>query len=279
MGETNDGYHNKATFVEVAKPAFVADACILYAKDDAGDTELFFEDEAGNEIQITKNNQLGGTGSFEVISIASGKAGAIQAASGKDLYLIMGDNVGANKISVMSSKALTNASQGNPCAITSVGHGLVTGDVVRLIDVGGMVELNNINYTVTKSTDDIFTLNTIDSTLYTAYTSGGRFCKEVDSFSSIPNISGAIVTSAGVLTSSWGNISTSATTGTGLYTITFKTAYSSVNDYVPVITCVDTLVGIRSAYIATKAVGSFTMKIITQNNSPINSAFNVIVMS
>ena len=75
--------------------------------------------------------------------------------------------------SLNSSGSITGASQANPCQITSVAHGLVTGSVVSISNVGGMIQLNGNQYVITVTGANTYTLNGIDSTAYTAYTSGG----------------------------------------------------------------------------------------------------------
>lgn len=68
---------------------------------------------------------------------------------------------------------ISGATQANPCEITSTGHGLATGAQVIIRDVDGMTELNNLTYTITVTGVNTFTLDGIDSTAFTAYTSGG----------------------------------------------------------------------------------------------------------
>ena len=70
--------------------------------------------------------------------------------------------------------AIDNASQDFPCVITTeIAHNLQSGDQVNLFKVGGMTQLNGIVAFVTVITPTSFSLNGIDSTGYTAYTSGG----------------------------------------------------------------------------------------------------------
>lgn len=53
------GYHKKVTLTERASdPTQVANAGILYVKDDAGDTELYYLDDSGNIIQLTADGAL-----------------------------------------------------------------------------------------------------------------------------------------------------------------------------------------------------------------------------
>lgn len=76
---------------------------------------------------------------------------------------------------------ITNITQANPGVITSSSHGLSNGDHVYITNVTGMTEINSatVPYIVANSTTNTFTLTTlsgsaIDTTGYTAYSSGGR---------------------------------------------------------------------------------------------------------
>jgi hypothetical protein len=71
------------------------------------------------------------------------------------------------------SKAISGATEANPCVITCTGHGLSTGDKVRISGVNGMVELNGNVYTITEVDADEFSIDVDSSQDYTAYTSGG----------------------------------------------------------------------------------------------------------
>ena len=64
---------------------------------------------------------------------------------------------------------------GANCDITSVAHGLETGMQVRITEVGGTIEVNDRNYTITKLTDDTFRLDGVNPAAFTAYTAGGRW--------------------------------------------------------------------------------------------------------
>jgi len=82
--------------------------------------------------------------------------------------------------------SITGVSQADPCVVTAVAHGMVTGWQVVITDLGpemttarGMDELVNKRYSITVLTDDTFSLQDvitgedIDSTAYVAYVSGG----------------------------------------------------------------------------------------------------------
>jgi len=77
----------------------------------------------------------------------------------------------------VTGKTITGATQANPCNITAVAHGYSTGNRVFIKNVGGMVELNNLQFVITVTGLDNFTLDGIDSTTYTIYTSGGTSTK------------------------------------------------------------------------------------------------------
>lgn len=67
------------------------------------------------------------------------------------------------------------AQPSNPTLITSVGHGLSTGAIILIENVGGMVQLNDNTYTITVIDADNFTLNGVDNTAFGAYTGGGTW--------------------------------------------------------------------------------------------------------
>ena len=74
--------------------------------------------------------------------------------------------------------AITAATAASPCAITSASHGLMTTGTCNALVYGveGMTELNDTEYTATYVSANGVTLG-IDSTDYTAYTSGGYITK------------------------------------------------------------------------------------------------------
>lgn len=77
-----------------------------------------------------------------------------------------------------SAKTITGITQANPGVITSNSHGYSTGDEVYLSDIGGMTELNNQYALVVRINANTYSLtdldgNAINTTGYTAYTSGG----------------------------------------------------------------------------------------------------------
>jgi len=67
--------------------------------------------------------------------------------------------------------AITKA---NPCQITLNSHGFSNGDWVHLAGIGGMSQINNITFKITVVDVNNFTLDGINSTAFTTYTSGGQ---------------------------------------------------------------------------------------------------------
>jgi len=71
------------------------------------------------------------------------------------------------------SASITNITQANPAVVTAVAHGFSTGNNISIASVVGMTEVNNLTFVITVIDEDSFSLNGIDSSAYTAYTSGG----------------------------------------------------------------------------------------------------------
>lgn len=69
--------------------------------------------------------------------------------------------------------AITGITQANPVVVTAVGHGRLDGERAGINGVVGMTEINGFAGTVANSTANTFEITEIDSTAFTAYTSGG----------------------------------------------------------------------------------------------------------
>jgi ubiquitin-activating enzyme E1-like protein len=70
---------------------------------------------------------------------------------------------------------VTFITQANPAQVTAPNHGLVSGDEVYIYNVGGMTQVNGSDYTITVVDANNYTLIGVDSTLFSAYTSGGTW--------------------------------------------------------------------------------------------------------
>jgi hypothetical protein len=71
------------------------------------------------------------------------------------------------------NKEILNATQSDPCTLNVPGHGYKTGDQIYIDGVQGMTELNGLFYYVTVIDSDNISLNGIDSSGFTAYSSAG----------------------------------------------------------------------------------------------------------
>ncbi len=94
-----------------------------------------------------------------------------------NLYIRMFSPDGQKK---ETAKVITGITKANPAVVTTSGsHGYTTGDQVYLESIIEMTELNNseIPYTITVISPTTFSLNSINSTAYTAYGSGGTSTK------------------------------------------------------------------------------------------------------
>lgn len=74
---------------------------------------------------------------------------------------------------IATSKTITGATKANPCVITAAGHGYSTGQTIQITSVGGMTQLNDKIYTITVIDTNTLSLDGVDATGYSAFTSGG----------------------------------------------------------------------------------------------------------
>lgn len=77
------------------------------------------------------------------------------------------------------ARTITAITQTNPAVVTAVGHGYTTRDAVIITDVSGMTQINGAFSGITVLTADTFSLNSVDASGYSAYTSGGAARKEI----------------------------------------------------------------------------------------------------
>lgn len=79
-----------------------------------------------------------------------------------------------------AAKTITGITAANPAVVTSTSHGFSNGDRVVIQSVGGMTELNNRQFVLANVTANTFELSGINSSSYTAYTSGGTASEIVE---------------------------------------------------------------------------------------------------
>lgn len=93
---------------------------------------------------------------------------------------------------------ITGATTAKPVVITATAHGLSSGDRIKIRDVKGMTELNDISHLIAAATANTFELNTtagaeVDGTGFTAYVSGGGVYKEVQQITGLDHLAGETV--------------------------------------------------------------------------------------
>lgn len=69
--------------------------------------------------------------------------------------------------------SINNISQANPAVVSAGDHGLSTGDVIYIYNVDGMKSINGGPYTITRINNNQFSLDSVDSTSFSSYTTGG----------------------------------------------------------------------------------------------------------
>lgn len=79
-----------------------------------------------------------------------------------------------------TAQNITGITNANPAVVTCTAHGYSNGDSVVIQSVGGMIRVNNREFTVANVTANTFELSGIDTTSYNAYTSGGTVAKIVE---------------------------------------------------------------------------------------------------
>lgn len=137
------------------------------------------ETTSGSAVVSVSDSNIGSVTSYDYIYfntpisvgglILDGAYPVLQS-TGTGTYEITAD---ANASATVSTTTITGATQANPCVITSTSHGRSNGDLVYIDGISGMTELNGGIYTVANAAADSFELSGINSTGYTAYSTGG----------------------------------------------------------------------------------------------------------
>lgn len=198
ISEAHAQASNSSTFCawfDAAGTTNFVKGCNNNALKDANDTTVTYV-TAGASSQ--PNMALTGSGSPFAKTTHNGQPCGIADTNG-NIYKI---NPGMTCIA--ASKAITAATQANPVAVTSAAHGYTTGQVIQVVGVVGMTQLNDKFYTLTVVDANTFTLDGVNGTGYTAYTSGGS-AKTGVFYTLKPSVDIAAVTSGTSLTTDhWG---------------------------------------------------------------------------
>ena len=101
-------------------------------------------------------------------------------------------------LTLNSPITITAITRANPGVVTAAAHGLVNGDLVRIVRVGGMTEVNGLAFKVANKTTDTFELTdedgvNVNTTSYTAYASGGELRKMVSTVTGLSHLEGQTV--------------------------------------------------------------------------------------
>lgn len=105
---------------------------------------------------------------------------------------------------VASTVAITGATRANPVQITATAHGRSTGDVVQITGVVGMPQINDRLFTVTVTGANTLTLDGVDGSAFSPYTSGGTLANG-KFYTLKPSVDIAAVTTGSTLaTDHWG---------------------------------------------------------------------------
>ena len=74
-----------------------------------------------------------------------------------------------------TATGITGITQANPAVVTDASHGLAVGDGVYISGIVGITELNDTRNEITAADTNTFTLGDVDSSGYTAWSSGGTW--------------------------------------------------------------------------------------------------------
>lgn len=131
--------------------------------------------DGGPTVQLIKSygDQSGYTWAREITKPV---AGLTLTRNGSDLTLTtdytLDTTTGVVTLVALASANITAITQGANAQVTAAAHGYSNGDVIYLSGIGGMTELNGQKVTIANVTTNTFRIG-IDTSAYTAYTSGG----------------------------------------------------------------------------------------------------------
>jgi hypothetical protein len=142
--------------------------CNNNALKDVNDTAVTYQTDGYSNCGKTGSAGYGGgVGNTFAKTTHNGQASGVA-----DLNGLMYD-INPGLTCITSTKAITGISQANPAVVTATAHGLVNGQQIVISGVVGMTQVNTCVHTVANVTANTFELSGVNSTGYTAYTSGG----------------------------------------------------------------------------------------------------------
>jgi hypothetical protein len=134
----------------------------------AGEMSIVVKDAAEAIKQVTKI-------SGRKVTLDSGESIAWAYGAATATVVEIEEAGDASEVAALTMNACTKA---DPGAVTcTANHLLVTGDTVRITGVVGMVELNDMVYTITKTSATAFTIG-VDTSGFTTYGSAGTVTQE-----------------------------------------------------------------------------------------------------
>lgn len=139
-----------------------------------------------DEVWVTVRRDIDGQ-TYRYIELFDQSTGESNLDGFSDCYLTYSNSVD-----------ITNITKANPAVVTAAAHGFSNGDRIKILDAGGMTEVNGKSYLVANKTTNTFELQTlqsanVNSTSYTTYTSGGTARELVQTVSGLDHLEGKTV--------------------------------------------------------------------------------------
>ena len=137
-----------------------------------GEFVLTFVDENTYTITFSSNASSTATGGSSVTATYLISNGAEPGARGLGWGI---DTWGSYREgSPITQKTVSGLTQANPGVVTATAHGFSNGDLVKLTEVVGMVEVNGNYYTTANVTTNTFELSGTNTSSFTSYGSAGK---------------------------------------------------------------------------------------------------------
>lgn len=138
-----------------------------------------FTTTAASDLVTISDSSISNVTTFDSIFIATPVSiGGLILSGSYPIYAIISSTsyqiqASANAATTESFSAMTGATQANPCVVTAPSHTIANGQFLYIDGVVGMTELNNRAFVATGVTANTINLTGINSSGFTAYSSGG----------------------------------------------------------------------------------------------------------